>query len=181
MVASFDERKDFETLIRAAIALCTTDSSYVFLLMGSGPLLEVLRAAVPLKLIENRQIIFTGKRNDIESVLQIIDVGVLMTNPANHGEGVSNSIIEYMASAKPVIATRGGGTDEVVIDQYNGFLIEPRSESALIEKIEMLFNNRKLGATLGENGRKYVLENFELGKKSAEYIVLYRNLIGKTG
>jgi glycosyltransferase involved in cell wall biosynthesis len=181
MVASFDERKDFETLIRAAIKLCTANPSYVFLLMGSGPLLEVLRATVPGKLKEGRQIIFTGKRHDIESVLQVIDVGVLMTNPANHGEGVSNSIIEYMASAKPVIATRGGGTDEVVIDQYNGFLIEPKSESALIEKIEMLFNNRKLGVTLGENGRKYVLENFELGKKSAEYIVLYRNLISKTG
>ena len=152
MVASFDERKDFETLINAAIKLCTGNPAYVFLLMGGGPLLETLRNKVPAELMDNRQIIFTGKRHDIESVLQIINVGVLMTNSANHGEGVSNSIIEYMASAKPVIATRGGGTNEVVMDQYNGFLIEPKNESALIEKIDVLYSDRQ---SWGYDGPKW--------------------------
>jgi glycosyltransferase involved in cell wall biosynthesis len=181
MVASFDERKDFETLVNAAIKMCLSNPSYIFLLMGSGPLLENLRKKVPQKLLENRQIIFTGKRDDIESVLQIIDAGVLMTNSENHGEGISNSIIEYMASGKPVLATRGGGTDEVVMDHFNGFLIEPKNEEQLMEKIEVLFNDRKLLQVLGENARKFVLENFELRKKSSEYITLYRNLVRKPG
>jgi glycosyltransferase involved in cell wall biosynthesis len=181
MVASFDGRKDFETLVNAAVKMCSSNADYVFLLMGSGPLLEGLKEKVPKALMEKRQIVFTGKRDDIEAVLQIIDAGVLMTNADNHGEGISNSIIEYMASGKPVLASRGGGTDEIVLDQFNGFLIEPRNESQLIEKIEILFNDRKLLQVLGGNARKFALEHFELGKKSSEYIELYRNLVKKTG
>ena len=99
-----------------------------------------------------------------------------MTNTENHGEGISNSIIEYMASGKPVLATRGGGTDEVVKDNYNGYLIEPRDENQLKERISNLYNNRNLLRELGENAQKYVWENFDLEKKTTEYIDIYRNL-----
>ncbi len=177
MVASFDERKDFGTFVNVAVKMCLNNSAYVFLLIGSGPTLEKLRNGVPEKLLKERQIIFAGKREDVESVIQIIDVGVLMTNAQNHGEGVSNTIIEYMAMGKPVIASRGGGTDEVVKDNYNGFLIDFRSEQQLTEKIESLFSNRGLLASLGEHAREYARDQFELGKKTAEYIELYRNLI----
>jgi glycosyltransferase involved in cell wall biosynthesis len=181
MVASFDDRKDYETLVNAAVKMCSVNTTYVFLLMGSGPLLDSLKQKVPEKLMANRQIIFTGKRDDIESVLQIIDLGILMTNAGNHGEGISNSIIEYMASGKPVIATRGGGTDEVVKDNFNGFLIDPGDKEQLIGKIELLYNDRQLLQFLGINARKFVKENFELGKKTDEYIALYRNLTRETG
>src|SRR5258707_296030 len=40
MVASFDERKDFETLVKAAVKMCTINSSLIFLLIGSGPMLD---------------------------------------------------------------------------------------------------------------------------------------------
>jgi glycosyltransferase involved in cell wall biosynthesis len=176
MVATFDERKDFETLVNAAIELCAKNASLVFLLVGKGPTLEQLKKKIPEKLLRDRQIIFTGKRDDIESILQIIDIGVLMTNTENHGEGISNSIIEYMASGKPVLATRGGGTDEVVKDNYNGYLIDPRNENQLKERITNLYNNRNLLRELGENAQKYVWENFDLEKKTTEYIDIYRNL-----
>ncbi len=180
MVASFDERKDFETVVNAAIKLCSGNPSYVFLLVGSGPVLEKLKNKVPKALLNNRQIIFTGKRNDVESVLQIIDIGVLMTNAENHGEGISNTIIEYMAMGKPVLASRGGGTDEIVKDNYNGLLIDPGNVEQLMGKIESLYNNRSLLNTLGANARKYARDNFELGQKTGEYIELYRNLVQKT-
>jgi glycosyltransferase involved in cell wall biosynthesis len=181
MVASFDDRKDFKTLVNAAIKMCSVNTSYVFLFLGSGPLLENLKKQVPEKLIKDRQIVFTGKRDDIEAILQIIDVGVLMTNSENHGEGISNSIIEYMASGKPVIASRGGGTDEVVLDNFNGFLVDPGNEEQLMTNIEILFNNRELLNRLGENARKFVREKFELGKKTAEYIEVYKRLVKKAG
>jgi glycosyltransferase involved in cell wall biosynthesis len=181
MVASFDERKDFETVVNAAIKLCLINPSYVFLLVGSGPALENLKSKVPEVLLNNRQIIFTGKRSDVEALLQIVDVGVLMTSAENHGEGISNSIIEYMAMSKPVLASRGGGTDEVVLDNYNGFLIDPRNVEQLIAKIEGLYSNRGLLYSMGANARKYAWDNFELDKKTAEYIELYKNLVHKTG
>ena len=98
-----------------------------------------------------------------------------MSVAENHQEGVSNSIIETMASGKPVIASRGGGTDEVVNDNFNGYLIDPKSEKQLTGKIDRLFNDRNHLLELGQNARRYAKENFELDKKTSEYIayILY--------
>ena len=169
MVASFDERKDFKTLVNAAIKMCFKNSSFIFILIGSGPTLEKLKNSVPSELMNNRRIIFTGKRDDVESLLQITDLGVLMTNAENHGEGISNTVIEYMAMGKPVLASRGGGTDEVVKDNYNGYLIDPGNEDQLMEKIESLFNDRTLLDSLGNQARKYARANFELEEKTEIY------------
>jgi glycosyltransferase involved in cell wall biosynthesis len=176
MVATFNRRKDYDTVVKTAIAMCCLNPSLTFLLIGSGPTLQHLMGKVPERLLSDKQIVFAGKRDDVESVLQIIDLGVLLSVAENHQEGVSNSIIETMASGKPVIASRGGGTDEVIKDNYNGYLIDPHSEKQLTEKIDGLFNNRKHLLELGENARRYVRENFELGQKTSEYIALYKSL-----
>ncbi|HEY1871279.1 MAG TPA: glycosyltransferase [Chitinophagaceae bacterium] len=181
MVATFSRRKDYETLINTAVKMCAVNSDLTFLLVGSGPMLEQMKEKVPGNLMMNKQIIFTGKRDDVESVLQIIDLGVLMSVAENHQEGVSNSIIETMASGKPVIASRGGGTDEVIIDNYNGYLIDPNSENQLREKIELLLNDRDRLLELGQNARKYVEENFELDKQTSEYISIYNLLVKQSG
>jgi glycosyltransferase involved in cell wall biosynthesis len=175
MMATFDERKDFSTFLNAAIKMSLINNRLVFLLIGGGPALAPMRNKVPREMLDN-QIFFTGKRDDIESLLQIIDIGVLMTNSENHGEGVSNSIIEYMASGKPVIASRGGGTDEVVRDHFNGFLIDPKDESQLIQKINLLINDRALLNSLGNNAHNWAQETFDLDKKTREYIDLYHKL-----
>lgn len=180
MVASFDERKDFGTVVNAAIKMCFKNPAYTFILIGKGPTREKLRNKVPAELMKERRIIFTGKRDDVESILQIADLGVLMTNAENHGEGISNTIIEYMAMGKPVLASRGGGTDEVVKDNYNGYLIDAGNEDQLMRKIESLFNNRTLLESLGNQARAYARANFELEEKTAEYIELYRNLVPDT-
>ena len=176
MVATFNDRKDYESLINTAIRMCSHNPLLTFLLIGSGPTLSPLRSKVPEEYLENRQIIFTGKIDDVESVLQIIDVGVLMSKSENHREGVSNSIIEMMASGKPVIASRGGGTDEVLVDGFNGYLIDPSNEKQLEEKINQLYNDRKRLIEFGVNARQFILDNFELDKKTAEYIDLYHSL-----
>jgi len=99
-----------------------------------------------------------------------------MSKSENHREGVSNSIIEMMASGKPVIASRGGGTDEVLVDGFNGYLIDPSNEKQLEEKINQLYNDRKRLIEFGVNARQFILDNFELDKKTAEYIGLYHSL-----
>jgi glycosyltransferase involved in cell wall biosynthesis len=139
--------------------------------------LESLQKKVPDAL--SKQIIFTGKRDDIESILQIIDIGALITNAENHGEGISNSIIECMTMGKPVIATRGGGTNEVVLDGFNGFLVGHKNEEQIIAAIEKLVKDSVLLHTMGENARQYVRKNFDLEQKTDEYIRLYQKLAPK--
>jgi glycosyltransferase involved in cell wall biosynthesis len=178
MMASFDERKDFASFLYVAIKMASVNNRLIFLLIGGGPTLEPLKSTVPQDMLD-KQIIFTGKREDVESLLQIIDIGVLMTNAQNHGEGVSNSIIEYMSSGKPVIASRGGGTDEVVRDHFNGYLVDPKNEEQLLEKINLLVNNSELMQELGMNAFKWSRLTFDLDEKTREYINLYHSLVTK--
>jgi glycosyltransferase involved in cell wall biosynthesis len=174
MVAAFEERKDYKTLIKAAISLATKDCMR-FVLVGNGKNLANIKRSIPAVLSD--RIILTGKRSDVESIIQVFDVGILLTNTKVHGEGISNSIIEYMASAKPVIATRGGGTDEVVIDHETGYLIDPEDEGQLIEKIEMLMKDRVLMREMGKNGYRIVKSKFDLKIMMQNYISVYKELL----
>jgi len=177
MVAAFEDRKDYETYINVAVKMCGTNDSIKFLSIGEGNKFENIKAIVPALYLNNR-ILFLGKRSDVESVLQVINVGVLLTNSKLHGEGISNSIIEYMASGKPVIATRGGGTDEVVFDVENGFLVDYADEHQVIEKIEALLHNKEKALEMGKCGYNMVHEKFDAIKMGQSYIDLYHSLLG---
>ncbi|MBL7738946.1 MAG: glycosyltransferase family 4 protein [Chitinophagaceae bacterium] len=176
MVAAFEIRKDQETLIKAAIKMCAADQTLVFLLIGNGIYMDAIKAKVPADMLD-KQIKFLGNRHDIESILQIVDTGVLITNSENHGEGISNSIVEYMASAKPVIATRGGGTDEIVMDGVNGFLIDPKNEEQIIEKISVLKRDAGYSRALGKNAYQLISEKFTAERMTASYIDLYNKYL----
>jgi glycosyltransferase involved in cell wall biosynthesis len=176
MVAAFEIRKDQQTLIKAAVKICKNNSEVVFLLIGNGIYMDAVKEKVPAELLD-KQIKFLGNRHDIESVLQIVDTGVLITNSDNHGEGISNSIVEYMASGKPVIATRGGGTDEIVMDGVNGFLINPKDDEQIVEKIELLRKDAEFSKNLGKNAYKLVNEKFNIGKMTSSYIDLYNKYL----
>jgi len=177
MVAAFEDRKDYPTLIKAAISLVNEYPDIRFLLIGGGANLENMKLTVPENM--RNRIRFTGKRGDIEHLVNSLDVGVLLTNSAVHGEGISNSIIEYMALSKPVIATTGGGTNEVVFDNVNGYLIQANDFNALKEKIILLRNNPELRVRLGGQGRKLVEERFEILGMAQQYVSMYETLLGK--
>jgi glycosyltransferase involved in cell wall biosynthesis len=176
MVAAFEPRKDYTTLLHCAIKLCGEENNnYCFLLVGEGTMMVSLKKLVPEQLA--RKIIFLNRRSDVESLINIFDVAVLLTNSKLHGEGISNSILEYMALAKPVIATAGGGTNELVIDNYNGFLIPVGNEQELTHKIKTLKKNKDLIEQLGENGRKTIMEKFNIKLMTNQYISLYKSLL----
>lgn len=174
MVAAFENRKDYGTLIKAAVTLAGQHNSIRFILVGDGANFIEIKNSVPAHL--SGKIIFLGRRSDVESIGNIFNVGILLTDTRLHGEGISNSIIEYMALSKPVIATRGGGTSEVVIDGVNGFLIDPHNNKQLSEKIEILFTQKERGNEMGKAGRKMALEKFDSTVMSNQYIELYNTL-----
>jgi len=175
MVATFELRKDYKTLINAAIILSSSFQNIRFVLVGDGADFQKMKEHVPVSLLN--KIIFLGKRSDVESIINIFDIGVLLTNLKVHGEGISNSIIEYMALGKPVIATRGGGTNEVVIDNQNGYLIDADNKDQLIEKIETLMKDKNLVEDLGKIGNKMVHEKFDLKIMTKHYITVYQKLL----
>ncbi len=170
-VAAFAQRKDYETFISAAQEILEVRDDIRFLAIGNGPNFEKIKNSVPQKFKE--KIIFTGQINNVESIINIFDIGILCTNSDVHGEGISNSIMEYMALGKPVIATEGGGTNEIVIDGHTGFLIPQKSPLALANKIIELVESPERSFELGMAGKSRIAQEFSLEKMTEKYLDIY--------
>ncbi len=101
--------------------------------------------------------VFTGHRDDIPCLMAASDVFVhASTEPEPYGI----VLVEAMAAAKPIIATRGGGPDEIVADGVTGFLVEPGDSQMLAERMATLLSDASLRSQMGQEGRKRVLECF---------------------
>ena len=176
MVGKFQPRKDYHTYLKSATRLVAQRSDVTFLAIGDGDLLDDCRRLVPQQYSD--RIIFTGRREDVESVVNIFDVGVLTTNYRIHGEGISNALMEYMVMGKPVVATAGGGTAELVLDGEVGYIVSPGDDETLAEKLTLLLENTELARQLGEKGRQRIQQDFNLKRMTDEYIQLYKQLLG---
>ncbi len=175
MVGAFHDRKDFQTFTEAAVQIVKEHKDICFLLVGEGKNRVPIENSIPEEAKNN--ILFLGRRPDVEAINQIFDVGVLCTNSDVHGEGVSNAIIEYMSLQKPVIATEGGGTNEVVVDNENGFLIKNKDVEGLINKLLYFYKNRDAVKKMGEKALGTIREKFMLDRMTSEFIAVYN---GKT-
>ena len=176
MVAAFAQRKDFETVILAAKSILKKQpEKIVFLLIGAGPLLNNMISLAAEN--AHKEIIFTGMINNVEEYINILDIGILCTNSSIHGEGISNSILEYMALGKPVIATKGGGTGEIVLNFKTGYLIPAKNPGLLEEKIIAIINQPHQANTMGLLGRQRIKEYFTIESMCNSFYNLYIKLL----
>ncbi|MCB0548856.1 MAG: glycosyltransferase [Phaeodactylibacter sp.] len=175
MVGAFHDRKDYATYIRAAIQLLEQGRQVTFLAIGDGPRWEECAAMVPPQF--KSRILMPGLMRDVETIIQIFDVGVLATNSLVHGEGISNSILEYMALGKPVVATDGGGTPEIVENGRTGFLAKPLDTGDLAGKIARLLDDPEKARQMGEEGRRRIETEFVISRMTERYINIYQELV----
>lgn len=180
MAASFDARKDHATVLKAALAVVARQPQVKFILLGSGPLLEVLKSQVPGPVLE-RNIFFPGAVTQVERYFQVADLGLLMTNSHIHAEGISNAIMESMLSGIPVVASKGGGTDEIILDGQNGFLVEPGKPEPLAERILFLEAHRDKCMEMGKFAREWSRTAFNIDSRIRQYVELYTELRCKKG
>jgi len=173
MIASFSGKKDYNTYILAAQKILTKRNDIIFLAIGNGVNLKKCKKIVKPEF--QNKIKFLGKQRNVESIVSVFDVGVLST----YTEGISNVIMEYMALGKPVIATKGGGTNEILMDREAGFLVEPESVERLASKIEYLLENEKIASNMGEKGRETIKKEFSLEKMTNSYVSLYKRLLNQ--
>jgi glycosyltransferase involved in cell wall biosynthesis len=170
MVASFSEFKDYKTYLSAAEMLLSQRNDITFLAVGSDTDCDSIRSLINNRYADHFRLL--GKKTDIESLIHCMDICVLST----FTEGISNSILEYMALAKPVIATSGGGTNEIVEDGKTGFLISQKSQKELAGKIEFLLNNPDSCIKMGQAGKKRITQVFAIGLMTNKYISFYKTL-----
>ena len=112
---------------------------------------------------------FAGDRNDIPEIMRGLDCFIL----PSLGEGISNTILEAMSCAIPVVATRVGGNSELVNEGVTGRLVPPADPVALMQAMISYFDNQALARQHGAAGRKRVEESFSLQRMVDAYHDLY--------
>ncbi len=140
-----------------------------FVLAGEGELEEGLEN-LSRKLEIARNTHFIGRCETVAELLSISFACVL----SSRAEGFSNSILEYMAAALPVVATDVGGAREAVKDGESGFLVASDDDAAMAERLVYLLENEEKAASFGASGRRIVEENFSVASQLKKTLELYK-------
>ncbi len=127
------------------------------LFVGEGPMLKELRQKA-YALGINDCCVFTGAVTDIESIYPILDVFVL----PSLREPFGLALLEAMACGIPIIATNTGGPNDIISDGVNGFLIPAMDSDAISFKLKFLLQNNSICKSIGINGRKAAIKNFDV-------------------
>lgn len=167
IVGRLDPIKNHAALIRAFFILQSEIPGSILLVVGEGP--ERTR----LEKMASERVIFLGSRNDVPELLQCMDVFVL----PSLNEGISNTILEAMATGIPVVATRVGGNPELVRDGVDGTLFEPEDVNGLAAILARYGRETQLRKAHGESGRERVIESFSVEKMVRSYEQVYRRVI----
>jgi glycosyltransferase involved in cell wall biosynthesis len=151
----FSKTKNVLRVIETFAKLAAKFDDIYLVLAGEGPQRKIIEEKVKnLQLTD--QITITGFVKDTLDLASTYDIGILFSNL----EGFSNSVVEYMGAGTPVICTNVGGQNEIVQDNYNGFLIEPGNQEQLYERLLYLIKNPKAREKLSRNAYYTAKNNF---------------------
>tara|TARA_R110001592_G_scaffold246427_1_gene508239 strand:+ start:63382 stop:64551 length:1170 start_codon:yes stop_codon:yes gene_type:complete len=141
-------------------------------LVGGGPLSESLQAHIAEQGLSDL-VWMAGDRNDIPQLMQLMDIFVL----PSLAEGISNTVLEAMATKLPVIATNVGGNPELISEGENGCLVTVGDVEGLATAIGELVDHSDDRTLMGQNGLNRVSSTFNWPKTVNEYLNVYDDLL----
>jgi glycosyltransferase involved in cell wall biosynthesis len=165
--------KDQMTLLRAAGLIAGACGTWRLLIAGEGPERSKLEEAVHGHPEWRDRVQFLGLSNSIAELLNAMDVYVL----PSIAEGISNSLLEAMATGLPVIATSAGGNPEVVVDGESGLLFPVADCGKLAEHLLLLKRRCDMRLQLSAQAVRRVREDFSLESMADKYARLYQGLV----
>jgi len=166
-VGRLSKEKGIETIIEVSKKL---PNDINLLIVGSGPESEKIK-----KFAKTQDNIHYLGYQTHENSVKLIQGSDILIQPSLH-EGISTTILESMACKIPVIASNVGGNKELILDNQNGFLINPESSDDIIKKIMMIIDDKLLAKKFGEKSFE-LIENYEWSKIGEKYLKLYQSLI----
>lgn len=166
--------KDHPTFLRAATQVHQAMPEAAFIIAGEGGLIDELRDLAAQLGIEG-DTFFIGRCQHVAELLSISEVCVL----SSKAEGFSNSILEYMAAARPVVVTDVGGAREAVIEGENGFLVPAGDDDNLAARIITLLREPERARAMGRRGRLIVEEKFSCENQLERTAALYDWLLAR--
>lgn len=167
--------KDHPMFLRAAQRIHFAEPGAVFVVAGEGNLIEEMQELARALEIE-KEVVFLRRCNNVPELLAISDVCVLSST----AEGFSNSILEYMAAARPVVATDVGGAREAIVEGQTGYLVRSGDDAQMADRIIALLRDPNRAVTMGKLGRHRVEEEFSCDAQLRATEALYARLLART-
>jgi len=170
--------KDQVTLVRAFAQACRLEPAIMksarLIIVGDGPLRNEVEAEVESSGVGDRMAVL-GERQDVPDVLRSFDLFVL----PSRDEGISNTLLEAMATGVPVLATRVGGNPELIPEGEVGHLVEAQDCSAMAAWIVRYASDAADRVRQGAAARRHVVQRFSLGAMVNSYLGVYDELTGR--
>lgn len=171
MMAALRSQKDPLTFIDACALLYVQGRDLRFSLCGSGPLESRVRERIEKRgLTEVFEL--PGRITHRNSIISGWDVFVL----SSRYEGLPYALLEAMAYAKPIVATRVPGIEELITDGETGLIVPPGNPEALATAIARMLDAPQLAARMGAAARKRTRERYSLNEQLEKLTALYERL-----
>jgi glycosyltransferase involved in cell wall biosynthesis len=165
-------QKGLPDFLESAHRVLSASPNARFLIIGDGPARLQLRD-VSHRLGIQGAVSFLGHQRDIAPFMAMSDVIVM----ASLWEGLPYVLLEALALARPVVATRVGGVPEIVEDGSSGLLVPPRDPERLAAAILHLLRNAETAARLGQKGRERVEREFNVQTMARQTAQVYREVL----
>jgi len=172
-IARLSPEKGIDVLMHAFRRVVHAKPSARLVIAGDGPRAGALRELVSQLGLE-RGVRFLGTRADVPLLNQLLDVFVLPSRQ----EACPMALLEAMASGRAVIATRVGGSAELVTHDIDGCLVAPEAPELLAQMIVDLLDNPSRRSALGAAARSKVQTRFTRDRMVDRTLAVYRHLLG---
>lgn len=176
MVANFSDYKDYGSyfeVVKELIKYNLIDKAYA---VGTGKYLNKYKSIIEEDILLKDKVIFTGNTDNIEKFLKSISIGFLFSTE-EFSEGISNSVLEYMASGVVSIVSDIGASTEIIDNEIDGFLVNKYDINSIIEIIKKLKENKQHVHDIQEKAYKKVKDRFNLQKNLSKLERFYFDLI----
>ena len=173
-VAALVPHKGQRYLIEAAHLVVQQVPDARFVILGEGELREHLEKQVHEHHLE-KHVLLPGFRTDVLGCIKGFDLFVM----SSVTEGLGTSLLDAMACARPIVATRAGGIPEIVEDGVNGLLVPVRDHHALADAIVRALKDAALRQRMGDAGFARVNERFTVERMVAETAGVYARVAGR--
>lgn len=174
MVGRLVWAKGPEYLLRVAREILDEIPETIFVFVGDGPARKDLETMARQLGIEEATL-FLGQRDDMPSVYASLDVSVLPSLM----EGMPMTILEALAAARAVVATRVGAIPQLIRSEETGLLVDPGNTEQLRDALLRLLRDGDLRQRLGERGRKLAEKHYSAKAMAQNYIKLYETALIK--
>ncbi len=170
-VAALVPHKGQRHLIESAALVVRQVPDARFVIAGEGELRLALERAIRDHHLE-KHVLLLGFRPDVLSLHKAFDIFVM----SSVTEGLGTSLLDAMASSKPVVATNAGGIPEVVVDGETGFLVPPRDHGAMAEALVRLLKDAPLRQRMGGAGLVRARRKFSAERMVQETLRVYERV-----